>query len=341
MPVPTTSSWIQTTRHASQTVLEDNIDVQAMMTDVSLFTGRVMERKTVWMDPMKRIALPSLVNQGCSSVRTIKPASLEFESAMESLTVVIDQMKPTVTVLVVNMLSSVSQQEDASPILGSAMEMMTVQMDPMRIPKTVIQENVIPRLNTSAIMESVSPNFGSVTSKTTVVTTLTNLLIDVVTETAQQDGRSVPLETTIDAFLPGYSVTEKTTAGMALMNPTLTTVQSAIILETSSVETEGVSLFDGDVISRMTVETTLMKTVQCVLICIVNVQSLSSNVETKSVFLLDGDVIMMMTAMMDLMKRTVMTTNANRINSSVDLDTVSWEDWSVMDTKTVGMSLMR
>ena len=190
-------------------------------------------------------------------------------------------------------------------------------------------------------MESVSPNFGSVTSKTTVETTLTNLPIDVVTETAQQDGRSVPLETTIDAFLPGYSVTEKTTAGMALMNPILTTVQSAIIRETSSVETDDVFLFDGDAISRMTVETTLMKTVQCVLICIVNVQSLSFNVETKSVFLLDGDVIMMMTAMMGLMKRTVMTTNVSKTSSSVDLDTVSWEDWFAMDTKTVGMSLMR
>ena len=138
MPVPTTSSWSQTTRHAWQTVLEDNIDVQATMTGVSLFTGHAMERKTVWMDPMKRVVLPSLVNQGCSNVRTIKLASLEFEFAMESLTAVIDQMKPTVTVLVVNMLSSVSQQEDVSPILGSVTEMMTVQMDQMRIPKTVM-----------------------------------------------------------------------------------------------------------------------------------------------------------------------------------------------------------
>ena len=260
---------------------------------------------------------------------------------MESLTAVTGQMKPTVTVLVENMLSNVSLLDVVSLTHGNVTEMTTVPMALMKTRMNVIIENVILRPSISVKMESVSPNFGSVITRMTVETNQTNQPIDVGTETARQDGRSVLLEVTTDASLPGCFATAKMTAGMVPTNQTQSTVRSAVMQETSSARMVDVSLFDGDAISKMTVETTRTKRVLCAQTSTENVLRVSFNVETRSVSLPDGDVIMMTTVMMDRMKKIVMITSASLTSSSVDQVTVSLEDSFAMDIRIVEMYLMR
>lgn len=204
------------------------------MIDAFRSTGHVMERKIVLMDQMRNPVHHSLANQECFNARTIRLASQGSGSVMESLIAMINLMKLSATLLVVNMPSSANQVDAVSLTPGSVMVMMIVPMGLMKTLLSATIENVMSKLSTSVTTENVSQSSGSVTLKMTVETTLMNQLIDVGTETVRQDGRNVLQGTTTVASLPGCSVMGKMIVEMDQMNPTLMTVQSAMKVETSN-----------------------------------------------------------------------------------------------------------